>query len=701
MGNTAKLKYEIEPRSVYYTRDIKNPSVALLAISASNTGEEDIQIDGFEVSIPVSPNVTDPNALTADASSIIPVSADRRWDFNGSSGRYRAEPIGSAIKIKGGESLTFYLKNILVNDAAGTVLITITEKAGPDIATQDKQVVKMKSDLDINRFSANPVDSQPGETCTLSWTTTAAARVTLSPGEYPPLPTSGSVEVRPTYSTTYTLTAFGEGPNISALAHVNINPPGIIFNASSLLVNVGDTVTLTWQVTNARKVYISAFGERVFPLTGNIDLQITSTTSVTLRAVNIDGEKEKYESTITININPVKIVSFTKTDGYGSVELQWEIQSALSARIETVDGPQTGENGLVYNIPADKLAKGSYPVMVPPTTEKRFVLTAQNEKKSETAEIPVPIVPSGWKDFPQAKFPEYDITRATVLTTIKYKNKIHFFIKGEKGQGNKLYTSSDGISWDEQTANYGWSYRSSDASWCVFKNRLWMMAGTDWDANKVCNDVWSSEDGINWRLETPAAPWQARHSAGCFVLPGIDKLFIVGGFDRTGSPPEGIPFNDVWSTSDGKNWEKETDAAFNKGRYFFSTPVFDNKAWVICGFVGHPLEGGATLEIWNTADGKNWKQVKPQPGWLPKFYFRAAALHDGIYLAAVDIDLTVMKPVYTFQKVNKEGVFSNLPPHTMGDVRMFDELEYNGALWCMNIFTNDYAYHRDIKVYVP
>jgi hypothetical protein len=60
-----------------------------------------------------------------------------------------------------------------------------------------------------------------------------------------------------------------------------------------------------------------------------------------------------------------------------------------------------------------------------------------------------------------------------------------------------------------------------------------------------------------------------------------------------------------------------------------------------------------------------------------------------------------MKPEYTLHKMNKEGVFTVLPPHTMGNVKSFDCVEYNGTLWFMDLFMNDNTFSTDIKVYVP
>ena len=62
------------------------------------------------------------------------------------------------------------------------------------------------------------------------------------------------------------------------------------------------------------------------------------------------------------------------------------------------------------------------------------------------------------------------------------------------------------------------------------------------------NDVWSSTDGVSWEEVTPAAGWAPRPGHQCGVLQGTFVCF--GGF--------GFPENpvDVWVSADGAAWEE-------------------------------------------------------------------------------------------------------------------------------------------------
>jgi peptidoglycan-associated lipoprotein len=72
-------------------------------------------------------------------------------------------------------------------------------------------------------LTANPATIQPGQASTLSWKTQDATEVTLEGiGKVGP---SGSQLVTPTASTTYRLTAKGEGGSQEATARVTVTPP--------------------------------------------------------------------------------------------------------------------------------------------------------------------------------------------------------------------------------------------------------------------------------------------------------------------------------------------------------------------------------------------------------------------------------------------------------------------------------------------
>lgn len=112
---------------------------------------------------------------------------------------------------------------------------------------------------------------------------------------------------------------------------------------------------------------------------------------------------------------------------------------------------------------------------------------------------------------------------------------------------NDVWSSSDGINWVQETANAEFSPRES-ASVFSFNNKLFLTAGND---GELLNDIWSSVDGIHWELQAENAAFDSR--MGQKILVHKDKLFLIGGLvEPEGSRPFHI--NDVWSSTNGVDW---------------------------------------------------------------------------------------------------------------------------------------------------
>jgi peptidoglycan-associated lipoprotein len=73
-------------------------------------------------------------------------------------------------------------------------------------------------------LTVNPTSIERGQSATLEWTTQNATEVTIEP-DLGTVPASGSRSVRPTQSTTYRLTAKGEGGSGGATARVTVTAP--------------------------------------------------------------------------------------------------------------------------------------------------------------------------------------------------------------------------------------------------------------------------------------------------------------------------------------------------------------------------------------------------------------------------------------------------------------------------------------------
>jgi hypothetical protein len=167
----------------------------------------------------------------------------------------------------------------------------------------------------------------------------------------------------------------------------------------------------------------------------------------------------------------------------------------------------------------------------------------------------------------------------------KYNESPHF---------NDIWSSEDGVNWTNM-GNTPWIGRRS-MSIVLFKDKLWAMAG--FNPSEGCkNDIWSSEDGVNWTKVLDNAPWEAREGQAVEVF--NNKLWIMGGVnygtDKT--------MNDVWSSEDGVNWIESV--APWPSRWDHASAVFDNKIFLTGGM---DLNNNMYNDEWYF-DGNNWTLV--------------------------------------------------------------------------------------------
>ena len=125
----------------------------------------------------------------------------------------------------------------------------------------------------INSFTANPSYIQLGQAVVLTWTVSNATTVTLSPG-IGSVPNSGSYNVTPGYTTTYTLSATNSDGTVSASTTVTVAPYVSTFGTSSgaeiasagTVANAGESSILTLGFggdngsVNSRLLYILLIG---------------------------------------------------------------------------------------------------------------------------------------------------------------------------------------------------------------------------------------------------------------------------------------------------------------------------------------------------------------------------------------------------------------------------------------------------------
>jgi hypothetical protein len=157
-----------------------------------------------------------------------------------------------------------------------------------------------------------------------------------------------------------------------------------------------------------------------------------------------------------------------------------------------------------------------------------------------------------------------------------------------------------------------------------FNGYIWLTNG--YNPGEIPNRMYRSRDGQKWEVAMEAVPWPRRHLGGFVVL--RDRLFMIGGDFRT----------DVWSTSDGINWQQEPDVPWGK-RYNPYIGVFHNKIWVMGGQTFDGTNGEscnkpyclsrAFNDVWSSDDGKTWVRVTEHAAWEPRSLISGFAIHDN------------------------------------------------------------------------
>jgi len=191
-------------------------------------------------------------------------------------------------------------------------------------------------------FSGNPLTIAPGQSSTLTWST-GGTSATIDNGIGVQAP-SGSIQVTPSVTTTYTCSATGTADAAPRTAQVTITvsqpAPTATFSASPTSIGAGQSSTLTWTTTNATSVSIdNGIGSK--PASGSVNVNPTQTTTYTLTATGAGGQITK---TATVTVVPAPSVSFTATPpsittGQSS-SLSWTTTNAISVSIDNGLGAQ-------------------------------------------------------------------------------------------------------------------------------------------------------------------------------------------------------------------------------------------------------------------------------------------------------------------------------------------------------------------------
>lgn len=222
-----------------------------------------------------------------------------------------------------------------------------------------------------------------GETVGFNWSVGGATEISISPDIG--VVTDTWVEIVPTKTTTYTLTARNAAGSVTKTRTITVIAPPVVasFTATPEALIAGSTARLTWSAPGATSYHITAdVGSdpgQFFTTTTTV--RPAATTTYTLTARNSAGTGTQT-LTVPVTAPPPKptINSFTATPttvvAGRSTTLTWAVNGATSLKITPGIGAVTGTS-----------------VAVTPTANTTYTLTATNAGGSVTKKVSVTVAP--------------------------------------------------------------------------------------------------------------------------------------------------------------------------------------------------------------------------------------------------------------------------------------------------------------------
>lgn len=255
-------------------------------------------------------------------------------------------------------------------------------------------------------------------------------------------------------------------------------------------------------------------------------------------------------------------------------------------------------------------------------------------------------------------------------STYEGKNNVAVYATVNAGE-TLLCNPSDGVSWVKKSVNnIDWSgrYRQKVIN---FNNKMYLLGGFD---SEYTSEVWSSTDGETWKLINPSATWGPRRvDFGAIVF--NNKMWVMGGY-RYNDKWTSITFlNDVWSSTDGNIWTQEKDVAAWPGRSFFGLTVYNSRMWLSGGCTGVNGSLGCNAsgkDVWSSTNGKDWDPVTDNAAFGLRGYHAMYTFSDvdGVNKMWVLGGAYISGETITY----KNDLYSSIDGQTWG-------LESSSALW--------------------
>lgn len=262
-----------------------------------------------------------------------------------------------------------------------------------------------------------------------------------------------------------------------------------------------------------------------------------------------------------------------------------------------------------------------------------------------------------------------------------------FLNKNKKNEEETPSSLNDlsSLKWEKVTEKAEWSGRDAH-SLIVLNDKMYLLGGIEgkkepgesvqYETFQHKNDVWVSDNGIDWQLVIEHAPWSERRSLPIIVFK--DKMCLFGGWEQL---RYGQYKNDVWCSQDGKDWQELASNTEWSPREGHSVVFFKDKLWLLAGVDFFKKE--LFNDVWYSEDGIKWEQVTESAPW-PKRYDQALAVFQGKLwlIGGIDEEKQPLKDVWSSEDGTNWQLVTDSPPWPARNGHVL--LEYKNALWIIS-----------------
>ena len=222
--------------------------------------------------------------------------------------------------------------------------------------------------------------------------------------------------------------------------------------------------------------------------------------------------------------------------------------------------------------------------------------------------------------------------------------------RGNDGGGsrwiNSVYSSTNGATWKlvrADSAAGGFPPRNGHSS-VSHGDRMWVIGGYnprgDFD---YLNDVWSSTNGVTWEEETSNTGFIERHTHASVIYDNEMWVIAGSGFEKLGEIGFIKSYNDVWRSANGKDWTQKTSNSGFVGRKLAQAVVFDNEMWVIAGSSDSRLK-----EVWSSTDGATWDESTATVGFTARSAHSSIVFNNRIWVIGGESDSGKLNDVWSY-----------------------------------------------------